>query len=143
MIEMMKIKDVASVFKIDREVLNSNWSLLLYQHELLDLNTRAYVYKIDDEVVGYVLAKYIGDTSDLLQIAVKKSFQNKKIGYELLKFVWEYLRDEGVEEMILEVATRKEKIIEFYEEFGFERLYVRKNYYGRRRDALVMRLRVN
>lgn len=143
MIEMMKIKDVASVFKIDREVLNSNWSLLLYQHELLDLNTRAYVYKIDDEVVGYVLAKYIGDTSDLLQIAVKKSFQNKKIGYELLKFVWEYLREEGVEEMILEVATRKEKIIEFYEEFGFERLYVRKNYYGRRRDALVMRLRVN
>jgi len=143
MIEMMKIKDVASVFKIDREVLNSNWSLLLYQHELLDLNTRAYVYKIDDEVVGYVLAKYIGDTSDLLQIAVKKSFQNKKIGYELLKFVWDYLRNEGVEEMILEVATRKEKIIEFYESFGFERLYVRKNYYGRRRDALVMRLRVN
>jgi len=143
MIEMMKIKDVASVFKIDREVLNSNWSLLLYQHELLDLNTRAYVYKIDDEVVGYVLAKYIGDTSDLLQIAVKKSFQNKKIGYELLKFVWDYLRNEGVEEMILEVATRKEKIIEFYESFGFERLYVRKNYYGKRRDALVMRLRVN
>ena len=97
MIEMMKIKDVASVFKIDREVLKSNWSLLLYQHELLDLNTRAYVYKIDDEVVGYVLAKYIGDTSDLLQIAVKKSFQNKKIGYELLKFVWDYLRNEGVE----------------------------------------------
>lgn len=143
MIEMMKIKDVASVFKIDREVLKSNWSLLLYQHELLDLNTRAYVYKIDDEVVGYVLAKYIGDTSDLLQIAVKKSFQNKKIGYELLKFVWDYLRNEGVEEMILEVATRKEKIIEFYESFGFERLYVRKNYYGKRRDALVMRLRVN
>ena len=143
MIEMMKINDVASVFKIDREVLNSNWSLLLYQHELLDLNTRAYVYKIDDEVVGYVLAKYIGDTSDLLQIAVKKSFQNKKIGYELLKFVWDYLRNEGVEEMILEVATRKEKIIQFYETFGFERLYVRKNYYGRRRDALVMRLRVN
>lgn len=140
---MMKIKDVASVFKIDREVLNSNWSLLLYQHELLDLNTRAYVYKIDDEVVGYVLAKYIGDTSDLLQIAVKKSFQNKKIGYELLKFVWDYLRNEGVEEMILEVPTRKEKIIEFYESFGFERLYVRKNYYGKRRDALVMRLRVN
>lgn len=140
---MMKIKDVASVFKIDREVLKSNWSLLLYQHELLDLNTRAYVYKIDDEVVGYVLAKYIGDTSDLLQIAVKKSFQNKKIGYELLKFVWDYLRNEGVEEMILEVATRKEKIIEFYESFGFERLYVRKNYYGKRRDALVMRLRVN
>ncbi len=142
MIDLMRIDDVAEVFKINKQVLESNWGLLLYRHELLDLNTRAYVYKENDKVVGYIIAKYIGETSDLLQIAVHKDYQKKRIGYELLKYTWDNLVDEGVEEMILEVNAKHTSVVSFYEWFGFETLYRRKNYYGPRKDALVMKMKV-
>ena len=73
MIEPMKLEDVKAVFQLHQQELKANWSLMLYKHELLDLNTRAYVYKQDDKVVGFIVAKYIGVTSDLLQIAVEIS----------------------------------------------------------------------
>ncbi|NLC64610.1 MAG: ribosomal protein S18-alanine N-acetyltransferase [Erysipelothrix sp.] len=142
MIDLMRIDDVAEVFKINKQVLESNWGLLLYRHELLDLNTRAYVYKKNDKVVGYIIAKYIGETSDLLQIAVHKDYQKKRIGYELLKYTWDNLVGEGVEEMILEVNAKHTSVVSFYESFGFETLYRRKNYYGPRKDALVMKMKV-
>lgn len=142
MIDLMRIDDVAEVFKINKQVLESNWGLLLYRHELLDLNTRAYVYKENDKVVGYIIAKYIGETSDLLQIAVHKDYQKKRIGYELLKYTWDNLVGEGVEEMILEVNAKHTSVVSFYESFGFETLYRRKNYYGPRKDALVMKMKV-
>lgn len=142
MIDLMRIDDVAEVFKINKQVLESNWGLLLYRHELLDLNTRAYVYKENDKVIGYIIAKYIGETSDLLQIAVHKDYQKKRIGYELLKYTWDNLVGEGVEEMILEVNAKHTSVVSFYESFGFETLYRRKNYYGPRKDALVMKMKV-
>ena len=142
MIDLMRIDDVAEVFKINKQVLESNWGLLLYRHELLDLNTRAYVYKENDKVVGYIIAKYIGETSDLLQIAVHKDYQKKRIGYKLLKYTWDNLVGEGVEEMILEVNAKHTSVVSFYESFGFETLYRRKNYYGPRKDALVMKMKV-
>lgn len=143
MISQMRIDDVPHVFKINKEVLDSNWGLLLYKHELLDLNTRAFVYKVNDVIDGYVIAKYIGETSDLLQIAVNESKQGQKIGYKLLTYVWELLKSEGVEEMILEVKEKNEAAVSFYKNFGFKTIYKRKNYYGMRKDALVMRMRVN
>lgn len=143
MIEPMKLEDVKAVFQLHQQELKANWSLMLYKHELLDLNTRAYVYKQDDKVVGFIVAKYIGVTSDLLQIAVEKEYQKQKIGYKLLDYVWKGLVHEGVEEMILEVRAKHTDVIAFYERFGFKILYTRKNYYGPRRDALVMRKQVN
>lgn len=143
MIEPMKLEDVKAVFQLHQQELKANWSLMLYKHELLDLNTRAYVYKQDDKVVGFIVAKYIGVTSDLLQIAVDKKYQKQKIGYKLLDYVWKGLVHEGVEEMILEVRAKHTDVIAFYERFGFKILYSRKNYYGPRRDALVMRKQVN
>lgn len=143
MIESMKLEDVKAVFQLHQQELRANWSLMLYKQELLDLNTRAYVYKQDDKVVGFIIAKYIGVTSDLLQIAVDKKYQKQKIGYYLLDYVWKELVHEGVEEMILEVRAKHTDVIAFYERFGFKILYARKNYYGPRRDALVMRKQVN
>lgn len=143
MIKPMTLNDVNAVFELHENELKANWSLMLYKHELLDLNTRAFVYKIEDKVIGFIIAKYIGVTSDLLQIAVDKKYQKVGIGYKLLDHVWHGLIDEGVEEMILEVRAKHVDVIKFYERFGFKALYTRRNYYGPRRDALVMRLKVN
>lgn len=142
MIRPMNLSDTSTVYEIDQEELKSNFSLVLYQQELLDLNARSYVYENKGEVVGFIVTKKIGETSDLLQIAVLQSHQKKKIGYELLNHTWKQLTSEGVTEMILEVSVRRPNVVKFYETFGFREIYRRKNYYGMRKDAIVMRLRV-
>lgn len=142
MIRPMKIEDVKSVYDIDILTLKSNWSENLYRFELLDINTRAFVYEIDQKVVGFVVSKYIGYTSDLLQIAVHPNYKHKKIGAALLKHVIETLKEEGVLEMMLEVYVKNTEVIGFYRKFNFKTVNVRKNYYGRGKDAILMKLKV-
>ncbi len=142
MIEKMTIDNIPFVYEIDQEVLKSNWTDLHYRFELLDLNTRAYVYKEDNEIVGFVIAKYMSDTSDLIQIAVKRTYQKQKVGAKLLSYVISELKDEGVESMVLEVDVNKRSVINFYENFGFEYINLRRNYYGRDRHAVLMKLEV-
>lgn len=142
MIRPMEIKDVASVYDIDLLTLKSNWSENLYRYELLDINTRAYVYELDEKVIGFVVAKYIGHTSDLLQIAVDPFYKHKKIGAALMVHLLESLKKEGVLEMFLEVSVKNTDVIGFYRKFNFKTVNVRKNYYGRGNDAILMKLKV-
>lgn len=142
MIRNMEIGDVASVFNIDKMTLKSNWTDTLYRHELLDLNTRAFVYEIDNHVVGFIIAKFIGGTADLLQIAVLPEFQKKKIGFELAKYAIDLLTSQGIEDMVLEVNALHLDVINFYKQLNFEKIYTRRNYYGRNKDALIMKLKV-
>ena len=143
MIRKMRIDDVSSVYAIDQETLKTNWSDVLYKQELLDLNSRAYVYEEENVVVGFILVKYIGETSDLLQIGVNSLYQCKGIGFKLFQYAWSSLNEEGTTEMILEVNERNKQAIVFYEKQGFKKIYERKNYYGMRKNAWVMRLRVD
>ncbi len=142
MIRPMRIDDVEKVYAIDQEVLKSNWTDVHYRFELLDINSRAYVYEIADEVVGFVIAKYMGESSDLIQLALKRDHQGKKIGAALLQYIIQKLKEEGVQSMILEVDANKRSIIHFYEQFNFQYVNLRRNYYGRNRHAVLMKLEV-
>ncbi len=138
----MRIDDVIRVYEIDQNDLKSNWSENLYRFELIDINTRAFVYEEDEKVLGFIIAKYIGDTSDLLQIAVDIAHKQMKIGKKLLNYCIEQLKKEGVKEMILEVGAENSEAIRFYKGFKFEYVNLRKNYYGRGKDAILMKLRM-
>lgn len=138
----MRIDDVIRVYEIDQNDLKSNWSENLYRFELIDINTRAFVYEEDEKVLGFIIAKYIGDTSDLLQIAVDKAHKEMKIGKKLLNYCIDHLKKEGVKEMILEVGAENSEAIRFYKGFKFEYVNLRKNYYGRGKDAILMKLRM-
>lgn len=142
MIREMRIDDVIRVYEIDQNDLKSNWSENLYRFELIDINTRAFVYEEDEKVLGFIIAKYIGDTSDLLQIAVDKAHKEMKIGKKLLNYCIDHLKKEGVKEMILEVGAENSEAIRFYKGFKFEYVNLRKNYYGRGKDAILMKLRM-
>lgn len=142
MIRIMRMDDIDSIHLIDQEVLKSNWTEILYKQELLDSHTYAYVYVFNNEVVGFVMGRSSFETAELLQIAVKEEYQRQSIGYKLLIRLWQQCLNVGATEMILEVNAKHANVINFYERFGFKELYRRKNYYGMRKDALVMRMKV-
>lgn len=142
MIRPMSAVDVSRVRSIDLVTIKSNWSEVLYMQELLDTYTIAYVIEIDSQVVGFVIGKILGSSSDLYQIAVIPEYQGKKYGLALLEKYWDHVLNHGASESILEVNSRHQTIIDFYEKYGYKKLYIRKNYYGRNRDGLVMKKEV-
>lgn len=141
MIRKMRVDDVSTIWDIDQERLKTKWNKTLYKQEMLDLNNIAYVYEVEGIVVGFVMCKYIGATSDLLQIAVLEHYDNQGIGKALFQAALKRLQELGTQEMLLEVYEKNIGAISFYEKLGFKKIYVRKNYYGMRKNAWVMRLR--
>ena len=99
--------------------------------------------KKTEEIAGYCIFYHIWDECQIMNIAVKKSMQNKKIATKLLSAVLEYAETENIAKIILEVRRSNAKAIALYKKFGFEIDGVRENYYKRpKEDALLMSLQV-
>src|SRR5690554_6784033 len=103
MIRKMRIDDVAIIWNIDQEKLRKKWNKTLYKQELLDLNTVSYVYESEGLVVGYIMCKHIGETSDILQIAVLEDYDGQGIATKLFDQAWQDLQEMGSNEILLEV----------------------------------------
>ncbi len=102
------------------------FSLVDYSAKL-SANSQFYAIKIKDSVVGYV-AFYCNDicqhTAFLAQIAVKKEFQGKRIGAELLKIAQDVSKEAGCTVLRLQVDRRDERAVAFYikNDYSFEEL---------------------
>jgi len=62
----------------------------------------------------------VGRSCDINRIAVLPDFRRKGIGKELLKKLLDILKEEGVEEVFLEVRESNIPAIELYRRFGFK-----------------------
>lgn len=96
-----------------------------------------------EQIVGYCIFYHIWDECHIMNIAVKKSEQNKKIATKLICTVLEYAKVQNISKIILEVRCSNDKAIALYKKFGFETDGVRKNYYKHpKEDAILMSLQM-
>ena len=92
-------------------------------------------------VAGYAVLWCFGDQGELANIAVAPGCRGRGLGARLLAAVLDTAREQGVEELFLEVRDSNERAIAMYERRGFEVLGRRVGYYDRpREDARVMML---
>ena len=94
-------------------------------------------------VAGYLIAYYIVDEIQILNIAVKKSKQNRGIATELFQVIFEYAKNENAGKFTLEVRPSNAGAIELYKKLGFKIDGIRKNYYKNpKEDAVLMSLKI-
>ena len=142
-IEKFLPKHLEEVIEISREQFGVHgWQADLFKEELGKENHFAFVALCGAEVVSFVFVMKTygerGEDYNILNIATKKSFENKGIATKLLTFLEEYAQNEGVFQLWLEVRQHNENAITFYKNMGFKLDYVRKNYYANGDNALVM-----
>lgn len=121
------------------------WTLEQFYAELAaDRWLRAAIQRepaSEETVVGYVDVACSGRDSDLMTIAVAPEQRGRGLGGRLLDLGLRAAASAGADRMLLEV--RSDNPAEgLYRRRGFERLDVRRDYYGRGVDALVMRRRL-
>lgn len=75
-----------------------------------------YILMKKEEIIGSV-ACYDNEIDDLI---VRKEYQNKGYGRQLLLWGMQYIRERNEEPIVLHVAAWNEKAIKLYREVGFE-----------------------
>ena len=69
---------------------------------------------------------------------IRKEFQGMKLSNILMEDCFKRVKDAGCNKINLEVRVDNIKAINLYKKHGFEEVYVRKDYYGKGEDALIL-----
>jgi len=148
-------KYAAEILQIQTESDLSIWSKNDYLNEL---DREDSIFKIaqnaDGKIIGFALVRLlIGnsnfsensfDSSEILNIAVRKSFQKKGIGQMIFDAILKSLKKKNIKEIWLEVRASNANAIAFYQKNGFELQFERKNYYRNpSENALILRCSIN
>lgn len=137
MIRKMTLNDIFKVSEIEKIVLGNTLGVKFLFDELsVNPFSQYFVYEINSEVVGYVGYRVYDDVAEMLNFVIDDKHQNQGIGQELFDYSLEHISKMNVKSISLEVRKSNTKAKRFYLKNGFEKSYVRKNYYENE-DALV------
>ena len=137
--------DLARVLEIEVDLFPVDaWSEDLFLGELAEVSISrdVSVATLDSEIVGYASFRYVGKQGDVNTVAVASSQQGKGIGTALMNWLESQAALRNVREIFLEVRSDNEAAIKMYDARGYERIDIRRNYYGNTIDANIMRKRV-
>jgi ribosomal-protein-alanine N-acetyltransferase len=141
----MKEADLDRVVAIEKRSFIAPWSKRLFRETIsFPLSFNLVIRKrVDNEVVGYANFYVIGNEVQVLNIAIDPESRKKGCAAKLLGYAIGVLSADKAKEFFLEVRTSNADAIRLYQDFGFEKIGIRKKYYTEtNEDALVMRLKV-
>ena len=111
--EYEKIIDIGKIIKPDFSINN------ISDDDIIE------VYEEDRNILGFIQYKLLYETLEIINIAVKEEYQNRKIGTKLL----DHISELGENHILLEVNENNKKAIEFYKKNNFKIIRTIKNYY--------------
>ena len=91
----------------------------------------------DENMIGLIDYSSLYDHADLNYIWIDPSYRRHKIGTRLVAKMNQDLNKHGIFRVTLEVNETNKEAIAFYEDLGFRKEAIRKNYY-RENDGILM-----
>jgi ribosomal-protein-alanine N-acetyltransferase len=134
----MKFSDTEQVYKIECQVFPNPWPRSFFENDLQKYNTIALVADSNGVIVGYSIADCIADELHITNIAVNPLYQHQGIGKNLITEIEKIGIERDCANAYLEVRVTNKIAIDFYKNFGYDILHIRKNYYLDGTDAYVM-----
>ena len=144
-IRPMTTADLAAVLEIEKALFPIDaWTDALFLAELAEVSISrdVSVAILDSQLVGYASFRYVGKQGDVNTVAVASGQQGKGIGTALMDWLESQAVLRNVREIFLEVRSDNKAAIKMYATRGYERIDIRRNYYGNTIDANIMRKRV-
>ena len=140
MIQKMNAAHVPQIAQLEKLCFSDPWSENSIASELNSRLSDWLVVTEGEQVVAYVGAQTVIDSSDMMNIAVHPDFRRRGIGEMLVAALEEQLRQRGSKMLLLEVRDSNVPAIALYEKLGFHQVGLRKNYYRNpKEDARILR----
>ena len=138
-IRSMTINDLEEIVNIEKDLYKTPWNEKQYRYELEE-NEFSYVFILEhnDVIVGYYGFWVMFEECDITKVSIRKEFQGMKLSNILMEDCFSRVKALGCNKINLEVRTTNESAINLYKKHGFEDVIVRKNYYGKNEDALIL-----
>lgn len=123
---------------LERQCIPNPWSYEMFE---LEAGRRGGIVLAaldeNDDVLGFLTAQQIADTTDINNVAVRPDCRRQSVGSLLLREFLAMLEDPV--QIFLEVRASNAPAIGLYEAHGFRRVGMRKRYYTNpTEDAILM-----
>jgi [ribosomal protein S18]-alanine N-acetyltransferase len=135
------LADVAAMVAIERRAFGDPWSEGSFREALTSPWTFGLVGQTGRGVMGYLVAREVAGTGEVLNLAVAPESRRRGLGGALLRAGIGALRHRRVTEIFLEVRESNRSAQALYLSHGFRPVGQRASYYRNpKEDALVLRL---
>lgn len=120
------------------------WSVTDFQTEAQQKTSKIFILTENENntktVLGFCAARFAFETAEITNFAILSQVQRKHFGTELFAHTLNFLKDQGVKEVTLEVSSKNIPAQEFYKKFKFVSVSIRKNFYNMGEDGLILKL---
>lgn len=135
--------DAAGLVAIERQAFSDPWSEASFREALASPWTFGLIAESARRPAGYLIAREVAGTGEVLNLAVAPEFRRCGIGGALLEAGLAALRRRKVDEVFLEVRESNISAQALYIGYGFRPVGQRAAYYRNpKEDALVLRLEI-
>lgn len=143
-IEKMTISDLEEIKDVLEKDFDDFWKVNTLKEELLSNYSYFITIKLSktNEILGFAGFKKTLDTADIMNIVVRKDFRNKKIGKKLLTSLIQKAKEQDIKTIFLEVNSKNLPALKLYENIGFKKIGIRKNYY-KNSDGINMKIELD
>ncbi len=137
----MRAADLDAVMEIERCSFPEPWSAGLFLHELKVPFSQTILARAADnspDILGYICRWLVGDEIHILNLAVHPDRRRTGVGRALVELTLREAERSETRLITLEVRRENASAIALYRSLGFTESGVRRNYYGRGHDAIIM-----
>ena len=143
LLQPMQADDQEAVIAIEQSAYSHPWTRGNFRDALAS-GYWAQCLRVQDELLGYVVAMEGVHETHLLNITVAPSQQGQGLARQMLDDLATWSVLQGAQWLWLEVRVSNGRARRIYERYGFKEVGVRRNYYPlsafKREDAVVMSL---
>lgn len=138
-IRQMQPRDCGRVAYIDEQCIRNAWSKEDFDSLFQYMENHYLVAECEHQIVGFVGLIQFVDSGDITHIAVLPEYRGNRIATALMKGMFLLAQKNGIESIHLEVRQSNQIAQKLYEQLGFERIHVRRQYYTNPvEDAVIM-----
>jgi len=141
----MTIDDVPAIMEIEKQVYTHPWTRGIFL-DCMRVGYNCWVYGESDELLAYGLVSVAVNEAHILNICVSPHAQGRGLGKLMLYKLMQLAAERDGNSIFLEVRESNLVAQNLYDQEGFNRIGLRKNYYPAedgREDALVFAKELN
>ena len=135
----MRSSDLDRVMAIEEASFSTPWSRTSFRNLMGRGDADLWVTTVVGQLVGYSVVWYVGDESELGNLAVSPAWRRRGLGQWQLDRAMERALERGARRIFLEVRVSNRGAQDLYQRGGFVQVGVRRRYYRQPvEDARVM-----
>ena len=139
-VRLLEAADLAPILGIERRAVDNPWNGAQLLAEHTAGNGVGWVAESADALCGYAFCRTCAPECELLHLAVAPELRRQGVGAELLRQAFAHFAETRFATCFLEVRVSNQAARRLDEQFGFDPVGQRKNYYNQPvEDALLLR----